>query len=71
MISSLRLSNKIFLRGNSALCSVSCRGFASVGDSLPGLELMQGFPPKKIALKELGANKNIIILGLPGAFTPT
>jgi len=45
---------------------------AAVGDSLPSVELMQGFPDvKKIDVAEYAKGKNIIIVGLPGAFTPT
>lgn len=44
----------------------------AVGDSLPEIELFQGFPdPKKINLAEYAKDKNMIILSLPGAFTPT
>jgi hypothetical protein len=47
------------------------RSFASVGDKLPSVELHQGFPPKKIDIADYAASRNIILLGLPGAFTPT
>jgi len=30
-----------------------------------------GFPPQKINLAERVANKKVILVGLPGAFTPT
>jgi len=40
--------------------------------SLPSVELMQGFPEvKKINITDYCAGKNVIIVGLPGAFTPT
>jgi len=40
--------------------------------SLPSVELFQGFPdPKKINISDYCAGKNVIIVGLPGAFTPT
>jgi hypothetical protein len=42
-----------------------------VGDKLPSVELHSGFPPEKIDLASYTANKNVIIVGLPGAFTPT
>lgn len=38
---------------------------------LPSAELHSGFPPQKIDLKEYTSNKSVIIVGLPGAFTPT
>jgi len=44
---------------------------ASVGDSLPSVELHQGFPPKMHNLADFAKDKNIILVGLPGAFTPT
>jgi hypothetical protein len=39
---------------------------------LPSVEVMQGFPDvAKINIAEHCAGKNVIIVGLPGAFTPT
>jgi peroxiredoxin len=39
---------------------------------IPAVEVMQGFPDvKKINIAEYCADKNVIIVGLPGAFTPT
>jgi 2-Cys peroxiredoxin 5 len=42
-----------------------------VGDSIPSIELHHNFPPNKINLADRLANKRAIIVGLPGAFTPT
>lgn len=40
--------------------------------NLPSVEVMQGFPdPKSINITDYCAGKNVIIVGLPGAFTPT
>jgi len=40
--------------------------------SLPSVDLLQGFPdPKTINLDDYCAGKNVILVGLPGAFTPT
>jgi hypothetical protein len=40
--------------------------------SLPSVEVMQGFPDvQKINISDYCAGKNVIIVGLPGAFTPT
>lgn len=42
------------------------------GDDLPSVELFQEFPDvKKINIADYVKGKNVIILGLPGAFTPT
>ena len=43
-----------------------------VGDSVPQfLKLDLGFPPEKIELASRVAGKKVILVGLPGAFTPT
>jgi len=47
------------------------RGLATVGDQLPSVELHTGWPPQKHNLAEFAADKSLIVLGLPGAFTPT
>jgi len=48
------------------------RSFASVGDKIPSVELMKGFPnPENINMAKYCAGRSIIIVGLPGAFTPT
>jgi len=42
------------------------------GNALPSVELFQGFPDvKKINIADYVKGKNVIIVGLPGAFTPT
>jgi len=46
--------------------------FAAVGNKLPMVEVMQGFPDvEKINIAQYAGGKNVIIVGLPGAFTPT
>lgn len=43
-----------------------------VGDTVPsGLTLHHGFPPEEISLDDRLKGKNVVIVGLPGAFTPT
>ncbi|KAL3916241.1 MAG: hypothetical protein SGILL_005267 [Bacillariaceae sp.] len=42
------------------------RGFASVGDKLPSVELHHGFPPKKHNLADFAKDKSILLMGLPG-----
>jgi hypothetical protein len=42
-----------------------------VGEALPKVELDVGFPPERVNLAERVKGKRVIVLGLPGAFTPT
>jgi len=47
-------------------------GASLVGTKVPsGVDLDLGFPPTKITLSERIAGKKVILVGLPGAFTPT
>lgn len=41
------------------------------GDKLPFVDVHWGFPPQYINLPEYCGGRNVIIVGLPGAFTPT
>jgi len=60
-----------FTPRNFASC-IGARTFACVGDKLPSVELYKGFPEvEKVNVAERCKDKSIIILGLPGAFTPT
>jgi len=44
----------------------------AVGDSLPSVELFKDFPDvKKVNIADYAKGKKMIIVGLPGAFTPT
>jgi len=43
----------------------------AVGDTIPDVSLDYDFPPDKIGLTEYTKGKNILMIGLPGAFTPT
>ena len=55
----------------TALLATSAFG-SLVGTKVPGgVELDLGFPPTKVALSERVRGKNVILVGLPGAFTPT
>lgn len=42
-----------------------------VGEALPTVELDVGFPPERVNLAERVKGKRVIVVGLPGAFTPT
>jgi len=45
--------------------------FISVGDSVPAVAMDSGFPPTQVNMAERLAGKKTIVVGLPGAFTPT
>lgn len=61
----------VFWRVVAAL-AVSTTSAIQVGDEIPGgAHLHNGFPPEKITLKDRVAGKKVILVGLPGAFTPT
>lgn len=47
------------------------RSFAAVGDKMPSVELHKGFPPHKVNMADYTKDKKVILVGLPGAFTPT
>jgi len=56
----------------AALSAASSLAFTiKAGDSLPAANLHSGFPPEMVKIDEYAADKNMIIVGLPGAFTPT
>mmetsp|Transcript_23556 Transcript_23556/g.42521 ORF Transcript_23556/g.42521 Transcript_23556/m.42521 type:complete len:132 (-) Transcript_23556:452-847(-) len=44
---------------------------ASVGDAIPDIGLDEGFPPEKVMLGDYCKGKKVVLVGLPGAFTPT
>ena len=41
------------------------------GDKVPATDLHFGFPPTFVSTGEYLADRNVIVVGLPGAFTPT
>jgi hypothetical protein len=55
----------------ASVSSPSRRGLASLGDQLPSVDLHLGFPPTKHNLADFAKDKAILLVGLPGAFTPT
>lgn len=57
-----------------ALTSLFAAAFGAslVGTKVPsGVSLDFGFPPEQIDLSQRVSGKKIILVGLPGAFTPT
>jgi len=44
---------------------------AAVGDAVPNIGLDKGFPPEKVMLADYCKGKKVVLVGLPGAFTPT
>jgi len=44
---------------------------AAVGDAVPNVGLDLGFPPEKVVLSDYCKGKKVVLVGLPGAFTPT
>ena len=64
----------MFLSDFILLCvSVVCRWSqaVSVGSKVPAVSLDLGFPPEKVDLAARLKGKKTILIGLPGAFTPT
>jgi hypothetical protein len=47
--------------------------FAAItpGTKIPSVELDSGFPPKRVNMAEHTAGRKVMVVGLPGAFTPT
>lgn len=44
---------------------------AKVGDKVPSVNLHSGFPPDMVNAADYVKGRSVIIVGLPGAFTPT
>jgi hypothetical protein len=42
-----------------------------IGSTLPSVDLHLNFPPEKVNILERCKGKRVILVGLPGAFTPT
>jgi len=42
----------------------------AVGDSIPDVKIKYNHPPVDISVTERFKGKNVILVGLPGAFTP-
>jgi len=61
------------IAANLALCAAGPTfvDAAKVGDKIPAVNLHSGFPPKMVELADYVKGRNVIVVGLPGAFTPT
>jgi|EP01049_Picozoa_sp_SAG25_P000692 hypothetical protein len=44
---------------------------AAPGTALPAVDMHLGFPPVKLDLAKYTAEKKVVLVGLPAAFTPT
>ena len=54
------------------LFSAAANAFTiKAGDKLPAVDLHFGFPPNFVNTAEYMEDRNVIVVGLPGAFTPT
>jgi len=68
----MKIVSSIFSIAAALLVACSGTSAIDVGDSIPeGLTLHHGFPPKSISLDERFMGRNVLLVGLPGAFTPT
>ena len=56
----------------SCLLAISVVDAIQVDDEFPkDVELHYGFPPERINISKRIQNKKVLVVGLPGAFTPT
>jgi len=55
----------------SARTCVTITMVLAVGESIPDVTVHYEFPPQDVSLKARLAGKKTIVVGLPGAFTPT
>ena len=75
----LELIAPVLLSGKSLMARVllaasllsTALGASLVGTKAPSVDLDFGFPPTKVNLAERVKGKKVIVVGLPGAFTPT
>jgi peroxiredoxin len=53
-----------------AIAALTAKAF-KVGSKLPSAKMHQGFPPEMVDLATKCKGKKLVLVGLPGAFTPT
>ena len=67
------MSSRLFQFMHSDPRSPLCRPLikVGVGDKLPPIDLDFGFPAQLVNMATRCSGKKVVIVGLPGAFTPT
>ena len=76
-VSSLHIVGNMLSRAVLALALASAaagpfgKKTIKVGDTVPSVEIDLGFPPSKVNVLEYAQGKTLILMGLPGAYTPT
>jgi len=45
--------------------------YGNPGHPIPNVAMHKGFPPEKVKLNDFCKGKKVVLVGLPGAFTPT
>jgi hypothetical protein len=58
------------VRGFSS-SSLGSLGGIQTGEKVPWCDLHWGFPPQRVNVAQHVAGRSVLIVGLPGAFTPT
>jgi len=68
----MRIFATLAILGTAAAARFPPLAFAAkVGDKVPSVNLHSGFPPDMVNVADYTKGKNVIMVGLPGAFTPT
>jgi 2-Cys peroxiredoxin 5 len=53
------------------LIALAVAATIKVGDKIPSVKLHHGFPPELVDISERTSSRKVVLVGLPGAFTPT